>query len=119
MDAYNLDYEVESFDIVIASNVLHVMMHPERVLKSIHNVLKADGIFIAPTYCHGNSLISRIISMIMSIAGFKAYQKWSVTSFRTFLESNNYKIVDFEIIKDKIPLVFAVVKKKLINRYYH
>jgi len=111
MDAYNIDYAEESFDVVIASNALHIMIHPEKALKSIRNVLKSDGIFITPTYCHGNSLISRTISMIISIAGFKAYQKWSITSFRTFLESNNYKIVDFEIISDKIPLVFAASKK--------
>ncbi|MBN1409451.1 MAG: class I SAM-dependent methyltransferase [Spirochaetales bacterium] len=110
-DAYHLTYEQESFDIVIASNVLHVLIQPEKALQSIHNVLKPKGIFIAPTYCHGNSAFSRIISFIMSLAGFKAYQKWSIESFRDFLESKKYRIIEFEVIKDKIPLVFAVVEK--------
>jgi len=111
-DAYHLTYKQESFDIVIASNVLHVMMQPEKALQSAYRVLKPNGILIAPTYCHGNGFISRIISSLMSLVGFKAYQKWSIYTFRNFLETNNYQIIEFEIIKDKIPLVFAVGGKK-------
>jgi ubiquinone/menaquinone biosynthesis C-methylase UbiE len=48
-DAYHLDYERGIFDVVIASNALHIMIHPERALASIRQVLKPDGIFIAPT----------------------------------------------------------------------
>lgn len=54
-DAYNLEYECESFDVVIASNALHVMMNPEMALASIRTILKPDGVFIAPTYCHGSN----------------------------------------------------------------
>ena len=114
-DAYHLTYKQESFDVVIASNVLHVMLNPEKALSSIYDVLKSNGILIAPTYCHGNSIISKTISFLMTIVGFRAYQKWSINSFRSFLESNKYEIIEFEIIKDKIPLVFAVAKKKDVS----
>lgn len=110
-DAYNLEYERESFDVVIASNALHVMMNPEMALASIRTVLKPDGVFIVPTYCHGNSVKSRIFSAVMSLAGFKAYHKWSMDSFKIFLETDGYEIIEFELIRDKIPLAFAVVKK--------
>ncbi|MBI9075854.1 MAG: class I SAM-dependent methyltransferase [Desulfatibacillum sp.] len=110
-DAYDLDYPPESFDAVIASNVLHVMIHPEKTLASVQRVLKADGVFIAPTYCHGDSLKSRAISWLMSLAGFKAFHKWSVESFRIFLAANHYEIIEFEVIRDKIPLVFAAARK--------
>lgn len=109
-DAYNLDYKRESFDIVIASNVLHIMIFPEKALASIHRVLKPDGVFIAPTYCHGNSIKSRAISAIMSLAGFKAYHKWSIGSLKTFLETNGYKIIELEVVQDTIPLAFTVMK---------
>ena len=47
-DAYALSYPEESFDLVIASNVLHVMMQPERALESIAGVLKNGGLLLAP-----------------------------------------------------------------------
>jgi ubiquinone/menaquinone biosynthesis C-methylase UbiE len=111
-DAYYLEFKNNFFDIVIIVNALHIMTDPERVLKSIDKVLKPGGIFISATYCHGNSILARTISGLMSLAGFKAYSKWSIDSYRTFLESNGFDIESFEIIKDAIPLAFTVSKIK-------
>ena len=111
-DAYNLGFDDAAYDVAIASNTLHVMMEPGQALQSVHRVLKHGGILIAPTYCHGNSFFTRIVSAIMSIVGFRAYQKWSTVSFRDFIQTNGFDIVTFEIIHDLIPLVFAVARKK-------
>jgi phosphatidylethanolamine/phosphatidyl-N-methylethanolamine N-methyltransferase len=111
-DAYDLDYKSESMDVVIASNVLHVMMHPEKALASIHRVLKKDGLLVVGVFCHGNSVKTRIISFFMSLTGFRAYHKWSTQSFNSFLESNNYEIIQNEIFKNKIPSAFVVAKKR-------
>jgi ubiquinone/menaquinone biosynthesis C-methylase UbiE len=111
-DAYELNYKHEFFDIVIISNALHVMIHPEKALNSINSVLKKDGILIASTFCHGNSMKTRFISSFMSLFGFKAFNKWSIESYKEFIESNNFEIIEYEIIKDAIPLAFAVAKKK-------
>jgi ubiquinone/menaquinone biosynthesis C-methylase UbiE len=110
-DAYDLTYEKDFFDVVIASNTLHIMIHPDKALSSIFKVLKRDGILIAPTICHGVSLKTKFLSSFISLFGFKAYHKWSIESFKEFLESNNYKIIEFELIKDTMPMAFAVAKK--------
>ncbi|MCW4024416.1 MAG: class I SAM-dependent methyltransferase [Candidatus Bathyarchaeota archaeon] len=114
-DAYNLDYTSASVDVVIVSNVLHIMLHPEKALASIHRVLKKDGFLLVGVFCHGNSVKTRIISFFMSLIGFRAYHKWSPQSFNSFLESNNYEIIQNEIFKDKIPLAFVVAKKTGAN----
>jgi ubiquinone/menaquinone biosynthesis C-methylase UbiE len=110
-DAYNLQYETEFFDLIIASNVLHILVSPERALVSIRRVLKKNGIFIAPTYCHGHSVISRTISYLMSLKGIKAFHRWSPHTFREFLELNKYDILQFKVIHHAIPLVFAAARK--------
>jgi ubiquinone/menaquinone biosynthesis C-methylase UbiE len=111
-DAYQLDYQSGKFDVVIASNVLHIMIDPARALASIHDVLKDGGVLIAPTYCHGENIASRAVSQVMALAGFKAYHKWSVKTFRNFLEMNRYQIIELEVFKDIIPMTVAVAKKK-------
>jgi hypothetical protein len=88
------------------------MVSPERALESIYRVLNTNGIFIAPTYCHGSSVLSRTISSIMSLIGFKAYHKWSPDGFRSFLESHFFEVVRFQVIKGGVPLVCAISKKK-------
>ncbi|HPB82917.1 MAG TPA: methyltransferase domain-containing protein [Spirochaetota bacterium] len=112
-NAYDLPYEDESFDVAIASNVLHVMVSPEKALASVHRVLKPEGLLIAPTYCHGSSVVSRAVSLLMSLSGFRACHRWSEHSLRDFLESENYEIVEYEVIPDVIPLVYVVARKRV------
>ena len=110
-DAYHLNYESESFDLAIASNVLHVMFDPRQALSSVRGMLKPGGLLIAPTYCHGDSLKARMVSSLMSLSGFKAHQKWSVVSYRSFMESNGFELVEYTVVPDIIPLAFSVVRK--------
>ena len=38
------------FDVVIVSNALHIVPHPEKSPAEIRRVLKDDGVLIAPTF---------------------------------------------------------------------
>ena len=83
-DSYSLAFEDGLFDVVIASNVLHLLFEPEKSLAEIKRVLKPDGIAILPTFCHADNLQSHIISGFMSLFGFRARNKWSTKSFFCF-----------------------------------
>lgn len=110
-DVCNLPYPDDSFDVVISSNLLHLLHEPSIALSELKRVLKADGILITPTFCHSESLKSRIFSEILAIGGVKTRNKWTTNGFRDFLESNGLEIKKFSVIKDKIPLAFAISKK--------
>lgn len=110
-DAYNLDFEDDSFDAVILTNALHIMMEPEKVLATVSRILKSEGLLIAPTYLHGSSVLSRIISFIMGITGFRAYHRWSAESFERFIESCGYTVLRSIPVKDKIPLLYISAVK--------
>jgi ubiquinone/menaquinone biosynthesis C-methylase UbiE len=111
-DAYRLDYEPGSFDVVIASNALHIMTDPRRALDSVRAVLAPGGILIAPTFCHGNSGLSRIASAIMSSRGFKAHQKWSLEAARRFFEDAGFRMVEELVVRGIIPLLIPVLRAK-------
>jgi len=110
-DSCNLVFEDETFDVIIASNVLHLLFEPEKSLAEIRRVLKPDGIAILPTFCHANNLQSRTISAFMSLFGFRARNKWNTKSFILFLENNRFAIIKSQIIPGKIPLMYCVTKK--------
>lgn len=110
-DLCNLAFDNDSFDKVLASNVLHLLIDPEKALSEISRVLKADGKAILPTFCHGENFKSRFLSFIMSFFGFKARNKWSVKKYCEFISSNGFEIIRSETIKGKIPLSYLVVKK--------
>jgi ubiquinone/menaquinone biosynthesis C-methylase UbiE len=108
-DAYNLDFNNDFFDAVILVNALHIMIEPEKALSEVSR--KSEGLLIIPTYLHGSGFLSRIISSIMSISGFRAYHRWSAESFEKFIESCGYTILKNIRIKDKIPLLYISAVK--------
>ncbi|MCX6723013.1 MAG: class I SAM-dependent methyltransferase, partial [Candidatus Staskawiczbacteria bacterium] len=90
-DSYNLTFPDKSFDIVIASNMFHLLYEPEKPLKEIDRVMKDNGIFIAPTLCVGENITSKIIATIIgSLSGFKVVNKWSFKEFKSMLTNNGF-----------------------------
>jgi ubiquinone/menaquinone biosynthesis C-methylase UbiE len=50
MNAYNMTFEPESFDLVFADNVFEHFMEPEKVLEQSYNVLRKGGRLVVPTF---------------------------------------------------------------------
>jgi len=111
-DACNLEFPDTSFDVIIASNLLHLLFMPDLAMQEMKRVLKDGGKIILPTYLHGANLISHILSRLMGLSGFKVNNRWSVTTFREFVTSNGFRITSEKVIPDKIPLIYLVAKKQ-------
>ncbi len=103
-DARFLPYDKDTFDIVIIANALHVMPEPEKVLCEIYRVIKKGGYVIAPTFIHAQNKKTAALSRLMSLTGFKAYHKWNIGSYCSFLEENGFEIRRRNIIKASFPL---------------
>lgn len=111
-DSYNLTFLDKSFDVVIASNLLHLLYEPEKPIGEIKRVLKDMGIFIAPTLCVGENTKSKIIATIIGLlSGFKVVNKWSYRDLKRMLTDNGL-IIDKELrIEDKLLTAYIVMKK--------
>ena len=104
-DSYNLTFPDKSFDIVIASNLLHLLYEPDKSLSEVKRVMKDDGIFIAPTLCVGENTRSKIIASITgTISGFKVVNKWSINEFKTMLTNDGFIINKTVIVEGRFPL---------------
>ena len=110
-DSYQLEFSDSSYDLLLASNVLHLLFQPEIALKEMIRVIKPNGKIIIPTFMHGQNLKSHILSRIMGIVGFKARNRWSVDSFKGFVEKYGLQIEKAEIFEDKIPMLYLVATK--------
>lgn len=112
-DCYELKIPNNSFDVVIASNLLHLLYNVELPLNEIKRVLKKDGFFITPTFCVGESMKSKIISNITGfLSGFKIINKWSFNEFKNILSSHGFKIEKELRIESRFPLIYLVLKKQ-------
>ena len=111
-DSCNLSFPDKSFDTILASNILHLLYKPDWALVEMKRVLKNNGKIIIPTYYHGHNLFTHIISRFMSLSGFKVRSRWSVKSFKKFLDKNGFVLKKTEKVRDKIPLVYVVALVK-------
>jgi phosphatidylethanolamine/phosphatidyl-N-methylethanolamine N-methyltransferase len=112
-DSYNLPFSDKSFDVVIASNLLHLLYEPAKAINEAKRVLKDDGVFIAPTFCVGENIKSIIITTIAGLfSGFKIINKWSINNFKNMFVNNELTIVKAVRIDGKFPMAYLVMKKQ-------
>ena len=103
-----LPYAYKSFDVVIVSNALHIVPHPEKALAEIRRVLKDDGVLVAPTFTHaGNTLRGRIRLFFMKLAGFPLRSRWTSEEYLCFLRQNGWTVRKNVVLKASFPLTYA------------
>ena len=111
-DMFRLPYADKSFDVVIVSNALHIVPHPEKALTEIRRVLKDDGVLVAPTFTHaGNTLRGRIRLFFMKLAGFPLRSRWTSEEYLNFLRQNGWAVRKSAVLKASFPLIYAECEK--------
>jgi phosphatidylethanolamine/phosphatidyl-N-methylethanolamine N-methyltransferase len=111
-DSYHLTFPDASFDLVIASNLLHLLYEPEKPVKEVYRVLKENGIFIAPTFCVGENKKSRFITTVAGwFSGFKIINKWRIREFKHLLTAHGFIIDKAVQIDGRFPMAYVVMKK--------
>ena len=107
-DMFSLPYADKSFDMVIVSNALHIVPHPEKALREIKRVLKDDGVLIAPTFTHANNTLhGKIKLFFMKAAGFPLRAKWTSGEYLAFLRESGWTVRKSVVLKASFPLTYT------------
>ena len=107
-DMFCLPYAPHSFDVVIVSNALHIVAHPEKALAEIRRVLKDGGLLIAPTFTHAeNSFSGKVRAFFMKLAGLPLHSRWTSGEYLRFLSQNGWTVRKSAVLKASFPLTYA------------
>ena len=106
-DLYALRFESNSFDAVVAANVLHLVPDLAKALSALRRVLKPGGQLIAPTYCHDETAVSWAVSRMLTVTGFPGQRRFTCCSLRTSLEVAGLEVVQTEKIRGIIPIGYV------------
>jgi phosphatidylethanolamine/phosphatidyl-N-methylethanolamine N-methyltransferase len=109
MDIHDLPFEKNIFDAVVAANVLHLLDNPGDALIHLAGFLKPGGILLLPTYCHGETLVSRGVSRIASLAGFQVRNRWSLQGYLDFLAALGFIPEKVRYLKGLFPLSLVMI----------
>ena len=108
----HLDFNDNTFDKVVAGNVIHLLDEPIKALKELERVCKVGGKMIIPTYINmekkgKTSIFVRSIDK----AGASFKQQCSLETYQTFFKDAGYTNTTFYVVEGKMPCAIAIVTK--------
>lgn len=111
-DATKLPYGPESFDAVVISNALHIMLQPEKALAEAWRVLKPGGFLFTPTFVWGNGRWAGFQLWIMGLSGFHVYHRWNAGELMAYLSEHGYTIVCHQLFGSKFAPFCCLIAQK-------
>lgn len=110
-DITKLDYANESFDKVVAGNVIHLLDDPYTAIDELLRVCKPGGKVIIPTYINLSGERQSFIVKILEKSGAGFKRQFDMESYREFFEKAGYKNVTYDVVFGKMPCAIAIIKK--------
>ena len=112
-DITALDYPDNSFDAVVAGNVIHLLDDPMKALGELDRVCRPGGRLIIPTYMNrdrkGNT---SGFATAVGRAGADFKRQFTVGSYRQFFRDVGYEYMSVQLAEWRIPCAVAVMKKR-------
>lgn len=110
----------ESFDVILAFNILHYLEDAKEVIKRINELLKPEGYFISSTECIGEEekrKFSRFVSLsalfIMKKARIVSSKFYKFSELEDLIFNGNFQIVEAEKLKLRDLRYYFIAAKKI------
>ena len=106
-----LPYSDESFDTVVAANVIHLLDAPYKALGELERVCKTGGKIIIPTYMNRTDKgKTNGVSSVIGKAGADFKQEFTLDTYKAFFADVGYTGAEYIMCEGRIPCAVAVLK---------
>ena len=106
-DITDLHYADDSFDAVVAGNVIHLLPEPGDALKELKRVVRPGGTIIVPTYVIPKKRAHTMFLRLISRFGVHFQEHFDPASYRAFFERMGCVGVTYRVVRGRIPCVIA------------
>ena len=102
-----------TFDKVVAGNVIHLLDDPKAALQELERVCKVGGKIIIPTYVNNeNAGKPGIFVQLLEKFGANFKCQFDYSSYQKFFKDAGYSDVAYSLVEGKMPCAIAVIVKK-------
>jgi 2-polyprenyl-3-methyl-5-hydroxy-6-metoxy-1,4-benzoquinol methylase len=108
-------YQKESFDVILAFRILHMLEDIQGVTSRINELLKPGGIFISVSACMGDkkALLSILVSLASKMRIIPVHiNLFKLPELQGIITDGGFKIIEYEKMNDKEPH-YCIVAEKL------
>lgn len=109
----DLAYLDESFDVVVAANVIHLLDEPLKALDELNRVCKRGGKIIIPTYMNQTDKgKTNGVSDAIGKAGADFKREFSLDTYKQFFAEAGYVGAEYAFCQGRVPCAVAILQKK-------
>jgi len=119
-DIFDNRYQNESFDVILAFNMLHTVSNPQSVVQRVNDLLKHEGLFISITPCLGQKmsfLVNLQIQLVRVLCKLGVIpipiRRIKSTDIDDLLANGNFQPIESEKIFKGASSYFVTAKKAL------
>ena len=109
---FELEDSDDTYDIVMAGNVLHLLDEPQEAVRELARVVKNGGKLILPTFMVTENKRMPFLLKIYGLFGFRASRNYNSVEYKEMLESCGVGKVKVTLLKGSFPVAFGVIKVK-------
>lgn len=110
-DMTHLKCRDNSFDKVVAGNVIHLLEEPYAAIKELERVCKVGGKIIIPTYINACNSTNKIAVRLLEFAGANFKRQFDMDSYKEFFKKAGYKNMDYYIVSGRMSCAIAIITK--------
>jgi 2-polyprenyl-3-methyl-5-hydroxy-6-metoxy-1,4-benzoquinol methylase len=110
-------YKRESFDVILAFNILHLLEDNRQAMQRITELLKPSGIFISTTPCLGEKMTFEmkykfsLFLLLIKARLFPSIKRFKYSELEGLIATGNLQIVEAEKYYHQLSNYFIVAKK--------
>ena len=106
-DIYDLPFQSDRFDAVVAGNVLHLLDDLTAGLDELCRVLRPEGILITPTFVHDETWLGWMVSRALTLADGPSNRHLDQESFHRLLADRGLSVQRTELVDGILPMAYV------------
>ncbi|MDD3416686.1 MAG: class I SAM-dependent methyltransferase [Clostridia bacterium] len=110
LDITSINAKDNSFDAVVAGNVLHLLPNPQKALIELTRVCKDGGKLIIPTYINGDEGTNKLAVKFLEKFGASFKRQFDVNSYERFFADMGYDNIKYEVVRGRMSCDIAIIE---------